>query len=282
MPLSLQQSAPGSKSAKFVQQNPLDPLLSLYDGADQEELSQRLHNRLAAAAPRQVQTTQTTQNPATIDATSRKITKSAPTVETPKTEADEDSEDDDSDFEDDDDDIIQAIRRKRLAEMKKEYERKSKNGEYRIISQDVFLQECNTTDSHVVVLFFHTQFARCHYMTKQLQAVAQRHAETKFVGVDVEKTPFFVEKLKVRTLPTLLVFTNGTVVQRKTGFEGLSNNPAAPDEWDASDLEQWLGSIDAIEYTEPIVKEEEEEEKQTAIRRGLASYALDDDDEYDE
>jgi len=47
--------------------------------------------------------------------------------------------------------------------------------------------------------------------------------ETKFIKLNAEKAPFFVSKLSIRTLPTLIRFTDGVAdhTKRITGFEGL-------------------------------------------------------------
>ena len=47
--------------------------------------------------------------------------------------------------------------------------------------------------------------------------------ETKFIKLNAEKAPFFVSKLSIRTLPTLIRFTDGVAdhSKRVTGFEGL-------------------------------------------------------------
>jgi hypothetical protein len=59
-------------------------------------------------------------------------------------------------------------------------------------------------------------------MDFHLQQIAVQHSECKFVHIHATKAPFFVEKLKIKTLLTLLIFKNGKAVERLIGFDGVS------------------------------------------------------------
>ena len=61
----------------------------------------------------------------------------------------------------------------------------------------------------------------CKVMDNHLRALAPRCLAAKFVRVNAQKAPFFVAKLKVRVLPSLVFFVDGVCVGRQTGFEGL-------------------------------------------------------------
>jgi hypothetical protein len=62
-------------------------------------------------------------------------------------------------------------------------------------------------------------------------------------------------------LPTLIVFQNGKVIGRLTGFKGLvAKDPTKPDEWHTTRLQEWLSSTGAIEYTAVVPTEEIREE----------------------
>lgn len=174
-----------------------------------------------------------------------------------------DGEDDDSNFDylDDDDEILEAIREKRLKEMKKEkmklVECKAKgHGEVRTISQNEFLSECTSSD-YVAVHFFHKEFELCAIMDHHLKIIANQHLSCKFVRIDAEKSPFFVVKLKIKTLPTIIVFKNGKTIDRLVGFEGLDDTAANKqsragiDDFPTSRLGYWFQSTNAIEYVGP-------------------------------
>jgi len=193
---------------------------------------------------------------------------------------DDNSENTDSDDEfdyllddDDDDQVLQAIRQKRLREMvkaqTKEAEQKAKgHGEVRTISQDEFLSEC-TSSQFVVVHFFHNDFERCKIMDHHLKIIVAnpQHLSCKFIRIDAEKAPFFVTKLAIKTLPTVMVFKDGKTVERLLGFEGLTGsfNRRANDidDFPTSRLGYWLESVGAIEYDGPDSDDEDDDRRST-------------------
>lgn len=184
---------------------------------------------------------------------------------TDKADNEEADADDDSDFDseyDDDDQALEAFRQRRLAELKRNHlkldENKAKgHGEVRTISQDEFLPECTGSSKYVVVHFFHDEFERCKIMDHHLRVIAPLHLSCKFVRIDGEKAPFFVAKLAIQTLPTLLVFKDGKTIDRLIGFDGLSNTKD-PDQFPTSRLGRWLEHTGAIEYEGPDSDEEDE------------------------
>ncbi len=178
---------------------------------------------------------------------------------------------------DDDDQVLQAIRQKRLREMvkaqNKEAEQKAKgHGEVRTISQDEFLSEC-TSSQYVVVHFFHNEFERCKIMDHHLKIIATnpQHLSCKFVRIDAEKAPFFVTKLAIKTLPTVMVFKDGKTVERLLGFEGLAGSLSRRandiDDFPTSRLGYWLESVGAIEYDGPESDDEDDDRRSTAPTR---------------
>jgi thiol-disulfide isomerase/thioredoxin len=118
------------------------------------------------------------------------------------------------------------IRAARLKQLKKEYEEKQTlmakgHGEYREITQDEFLKEV-TSSPLVAVHFYHRDFERCKIMDMHLAKLAHSHIECKFLKLNAEKAPFFVEKLMIRVLPTVVCFKDGVAFpERVIGFDGL-------------------------------------------------------------
>lgn len=157
---------------------------------------------------------------------------------------------------------MEAIRNARINAMRLQAGERAENlakghGTYRYISQDEFLTEV-TTSKWVALHFFHKEFERCKIMHHHLELIAPHHIECKFLNIDAEKTPFFVQKLQVRTLPTLIIFRDGVVVDRLTGFQEMAVDPAEPDKWHTSKLQAWIASTGAIKFampTEEIMKE---------------------------
>ncbi|CAM9910203.1 unnamed protein product, partial [Ectocarpus sp. 12 AP-2014] len=153
-------------------------------------------------------------------------------------------------------DKICRIRESRLREMKRVHEARAENiakghGQYREIFQDEFLPEV-TSSEKVVVHFYHKDFQRCKVMDMRLGDLAPRHLETKFLRIDAEKAPFFVQKLQVKILPTVICFIDGVAVHNIIGFDGLTAGlpPDKLDEWPLSNLARELALAKAIIYSQ--------------------------------
>lgn len=139
-----------------------------------------------------------------------------------------DGSDQDSDWDDDDDAAFAALREKRMAAMKKKSSREGEfkalgHGDYTQVAEDQFLPAV-TASKYVVCHFFHADFERCKVMDKHLSLLARKYLPTRFISVDAEKTPFFVGKLAVKVLPTLVLFKDGIAVDRVVGFEDLGGD----------------------------------------------------------
>jgi hypothetical protein len=173
-------------------------------------------------------------------------------------------DDEDDEGEGNEDYELRLIKEARLKQIKNAHKEKLENmgkghGQFREIVQDEFI--ANVTSSPVVVcMFFHRDFPRCTIMEHHLQKLAQRHIETKFVKINAEKAPFFVEKVRdknihsfttfawststgmklkiiailfdlsfpnlqlmIRTMPTVVIFSDGVAIDKILGFEGLAD-----------------------------------------------------------
>lgn len=97
---------------------------------------------------------------------------------------------------------LRRIKMQRLRQLKLEHNQRLENlgkghGQLLDITQDEFIGAM-TTSMTTVCLFYHKDFQRCEVMNHHLQKLAQRHIESKFVKIDAEKAPFFVEKVRSR------------------------------------------------------------------------------------
>jgi thiol-disulfide isomerase/thioredoxin len=187
---------------------------------------------------------------------------------------------------DDEDYELRLLREKRLKEIRNTEIQRLENlakghGQYREIVQDEFLTEV-TGSFHVICHFYHREFPRCKIMDKHLEKLAQRHIEAKFVYINAEKTPFFVEKLKIRTMPTLVFFEDGVATGKQIGFEGLSD--AMPegreDEWRTVQLARILGMNRMIDASRIVDDDEEQNRIQESFeeRRKAAFVGFKDED----
>lgn len=247
-------------------------------GTPEETLSENLDRRLRVSAPssqvapmmRQQQQqqqeqqshvlpgqTSTTPNATNLNSSDTPVQK----ADEKKVDSAENDDDSDLDEFDDDDQALEAFRQRRLAELQREHAKVSQqtakgHGEVRTITQDEFLPECTGSSKFVVVHFFHDDFERCKLMDHHLRIIAPLHLSCKFIRINAEKAPFFVAKLAIQTLPTLIVFKDGKAIDRLMGFEGLSDTKH-PDEFPTGRLGRWLEKTGAIEYEGPDSDDEE-------------------------
>lgn len=202
-------------------------------------------------------------------------------------------DDDDEEGGDDEDAGLRDIRANRLREIKKEERRKQEDlgkghGQYRHIVQDDFIKEMTSSDV-VICHFYHRDFPKCEIMHHHLQKLSQRHVETKFVKIDAEKTMFFVQKLSIRSMPTVCIFFDGLCTDKIIGYEGLIDEDCPEhkqDEWPTIRLARLLaekGGISAAKVVDDDGVEKNAQKEMENLRSVFVSNAtlsmLDDDDD---
>lgn len=110
---------------------------------------------------------------------------------------------------------------------------------------------------------------------------ALRHVECKMMKMDAGKSPFFIQKLQVRVMPTVVVFKDGVATARLVGFDGLTEGltPGHENEFKTEALESWLARAGCIEY-EATASEQEIAKFTLAGARAaqMRGYADGDDD----
>lgn len=124
-----------------------------------------------------------------------------------------------------DDDDLEALRARRRQQMKESFDKKLKyqglgHGGYDEIQEEDFLKTVTASD-RAVVHFYHKNFEKCKVMDMHLLKCAKKFFGTRFVKLDSEKAPFFVEKLRIKTLPCVVIFNDGVAKGRQVGFDGL-------------------------------------------------------------
>jgi hypothetical protein len=155
----------------------------------------------------------------------------------------------DDDFDDDeflDDKVLQDLQAKRLADMQAKHALERQfhaqgHGEYREITEEEFLKEvCGS--QWVVVHFHHREFFRCKIVDKHMRIIAAKHLSCKWLTMDAEKAPFFIAKLAIQMLPTVIVFKDGIVHEQFSGFDELGGK----DEFRTEVLEHWFSKAGCL------------------------------------
>merc|ERR1719310_1609526 len=153
---------------------------------------------------------------------------------------------------------IDDLQAKRMADLQKRFELEKQfhrqgHGEYREITEEEFLKEvCGS--QWVVVHFYHREFFRCKIVDKHLREIAKKHLSCKFLTLDAEKAPFFVSKLAIQMLPTVIVFKDGIVSETLSGFDELGGK----DEFRTEVLEHWLSKAGCVIMKKKDVKKMDE------------------------
>jgi thioredoxin-like negative regulator of GroEL len=101
------------------------------------------------------------------------------------------------------------------------------HGHYTEILEEEFLPVVTKTN-FVICHFFHKDFERCKIFDHHLSLIAKTHMEAKFVSMNAERCPFFIAKLQVQVLPTIICFMDGISVDRIVGFEELGSKDEFP------------------------------------------------------
>lgn len=119
-------------------------------------------------------------------------------------------------------DDLDVIRARRLGELRRMTELEGRfkglgHGVYTEIEEGEFL-DAVIKSPRAVVHFYHKDFERCKAVDKNLRIVTPSLIGIRFLHINAEKCPFFVEKLKIRVLPSLLYFVDGKTVHTVTGF----------------------------------------------------------------
>ena len=149
-----------------------------------------------------------------------------------KHEMQDSDEDPDFAMTEDEEKMMRQMKEDRIAAARDDYTEHRENvirggGTYTEIVEQEFLPAVTETD-YVIVSFFHKDFERCKIIDMHLHKICKSHPEARFVRIDAEKCPFFVAKLNVQMLPTLVLFENGIAIGRIVGFEELGGEDDFP------------------------------------------------------
>jgi len=154
-----------------------------------------------------------------------------------------------------DDDDLEAIRQRRMAEMKKMVAKKEEllaagHGKYtEIPDEQAFFNE-QKKSKKIILHFYRDATFRCKIVDKHLEILAPKRIETRFLKINAEKCPFLTQRLKVNVLPTMLFIKDGQTVGRMVGFSQLGDT----DEFTTELLEWQFGRHQMINYSGDLTK----------------------------
>ncbi len=90
------------------------------------------------------------------------------------------------------------------------------------LTSDTFDQAVNAGDDLVVVDFFATWCGPCKMLSPTVEKMAELHPEVHFYKVDIDEDMDLATRFKVMSVPTLLYFRRGVVVNKTIGVISAS------------------------------------------------------------
>ncbi len=85
------------------------------------------------------------------------------------------------------------------------------------INKDNFIKEVLNSEKPVLVDFWASWCGPCRMLSPVVDKIADEHPEIKVCKVNVDEEESLAEKFNVMSIPTLLVFKNGTLAKQSVG-----------------------------------------------------------------
>ncbi|KAG8368452.1 hypothetical protein BUALT_Bualt15G0046900 [Buddleja alternifolia] len=173
-------------------------------------------------------------------------------------------------------DDLEVLRERRLQQMKKMAEKRSRwialgHGEYYEIPNEKEFFSVVKASQRVVCHFYRENWP-CKVMDKHLAILAKQHIETRFVKINAEKSPYLSEKLRIVVLPTLALVKNAKVEDYVVGFDELGGK----DDFSTEELEERLAKAQVIVYEgESSLNPSKSKAPTRNVRQGSTSYSSD-------
>lgn len=146
-----------------------------------------------------------------------------------------------------DEDDLEELRRRRLEEMKENHKRNTEllsigHGEYTELQHEREFFETVKKSKHVVCHFFRPSTWRCAIVDKHCKSLAEKYIDCRFICINIEKSPYLAEKLRIVMLPTIMIINKGKTEHSIIGFDEMGGR----DDFEVEDLEQVLANWNVI------------------------------------
>lgn len=175
-----------------------------------------------------------------------------------------------------DPDDLEALRERRLLQMKKMAEKRNRwiklgHGEYTEIQNEKEFFSIVKASERVVCHFYRENWP-CKVMDKHLAILAKQHIETRFIKLNAEKSVYLSEKLRIVVLPTLALVKNAKVEDYVVGFDELGGT----DDFSTEELEERIAKAGVIIFEgESSGRTSKSKAPTKNVRHGSTSYSSD-------
>jgi hypothetical protein len=149
------------------------------------------------------------------------------------------------------DDDIEAIRKRRIAEMRNKAEnealwRRRGHGALAHIEEKEFFQHCKETNRVIVYVTRPGTTRYAQDVQDHLARVAERHVETYFAVLNADKSPFLCEKFQLRVMPSVLLVKNHVVDKVLHGLEAFT----VDEKFSTAGIERRLFDLEIVTHTD--------------------------------
>ncbi|XP_033606263.1 thioredoxin domain-containing protein 9 isoform X1 [Cryptotermes secundus] len=125
-------------------------------------------------------------------------------------------------------DNLETLREQRLRKLKKQAQQQQEwlvlgHGEHTEISEEKEFFEVTKKSKNVVCHFYRNDSPRCRIVDHHLKILCTSHLEARFCKIDVERSPFITQRLRIRVIPTIALIIDGKVKDYIVGFTDLGN-----------------------------------------------------------
>ncbi|CAG9816204.1 unnamed protein product [Phaedon cochleariae] len=178
---------------------------------------------------------------------------------------------------------LEQLKQNRIKEMKKQEEKRKEwlsndHGKYEELAEEKMFFDVIKKSENVVLHFYTNGSPRCAIVDKHLRILASKHIETRFAKLNAEKCPFLAEKLKIKTIPTIVLVQKSIMIDKVVGFSQLGNC----DDFSTEVMEWRIAQNNILDYdgdllTPPNLRDTKSKNSNKKIRSGI--YNNDDDDD---
>lgn len=88
----------------------------------------------------------------------------------------------------------------------------------KIVNNDNFIGEVKNSDKVVIVDFFANWCGPCKMLTPILEELSDSMEDVEFAKVDIDQSLDIAREYNISSVPTMMIFKNGEVVDTIVGF----------------------------------------------------------------